>query len=70
MIMLKDLQLGMIVGIVTGYDVFAILPTGYGKSLCYGCCHQFLMHCTSPLSHYIVAVVTPLTSIIEDQVTI
>ena len=34
---LKDLLLEVIKGIATGRDVFAVLPTGYGKSLCYGC---------------------------------
>ena len=34
---LKDLQLEVVIGIVSGQDVFAILPTGYRKSLCYGC---------------------------------
>ena len=34
---LKDLQMEIIKVIATGRDVFAVLPTGYGKSLCYGC---------------------------------
>ena len=65
---LKDLQLEVIIGIVSGRDVFAILPTGYGKSLCYGCLpgvFDILDHLALPS---IVCVVTPLTSIIEDQV--
>ena len=32
-----NLQLEIIKGIATARDVFAVLPTGYGKSLCYGC---------------------------------
>ena len=34
---LKDLQLEVIKGIATGRDMFALLQTRYGKSLCYGC---------------------------------
>ena len=32
---LKELQMAVIVSFVMGCDVFGILPTGYGKSLCY-----------------------------------
>ena len=34
---LKELQMAVIVSFVMGRDVFGILPTGYGKSLCYQC---------------------------------
>ena len=34
---LKDKQKQVIVDFVSGRDVFAALPTGYGKGLCYGC---------------------------------
>ena len=32
---LKNLQLKVFMSFLAGRDVFAILPTGYGKSLCY-----------------------------------
>jgi len=32
---LKELQVQVLLSFVAGEDVFAILPTGYGKSLCY-----------------------------------
>ena len=32
---LKQEQLDVIVQFALGKDVFAVLPTGYGKSLCY-----------------------------------
>ena len=35
---LKDLQLQAVVGLVSSRDVFGIMTTGYGKSLCYGIC--------------------------------
>ncbi len=31
---LKLLQVKVITSLVAGHDVFAVLPTGYGKSLC------------------------------------
>ena len=62
---IKDLQLQTI---ASGLDVFSVLPTGYGKSLCYGCLSWlFDKICDSP-EPSIVIVVTPLTAIIEDQV--
>ena len=40
---LKPEQLDVVEAFVKGRDVFAVLPTGYGKSLCFGCL---------PLGHY------------------
>ena len=34
---IKSLQLEVVLAIATGQDVFGVLPTGYGKSLCYVC---------------------------------
>ena len=34
---LKQEQLRVVEAFVHGHDVFAVLPTGYGKSLCYAC---------------------------------
>ena len=34
---LKELQLKVITTFVAGQDVFSVLPTDYGKSLCYAC---------------------------------
>ncbi len=35
---LKKEQLDVVVAFMSGKDVFAVLTTGYGKSLCYACC--------------------------------
>ena len=34
---MKSAQLQIVESFVTGHDVFGVLPTGYGKSLCYAC---------------------------------
>ncbi len=34
---LKKEQMEVVVAFMTGNDVFAVLPTGFGKSLCYAC---------------------------------
>ena len=34
---LKEEQLEVVVVTLSGSDVFAVLATGYGKSLCYAC---------------------------------
>ena len=34
---LKEEQREVITNFVQGKDVFAVLPTGFGKSLCYAC---------------------------------
>lgn len=51
-------------------DVFVILPTGYGKSACFQCLpllHKKLYPSKAPI---IVLVVSPLKSLIKDQVKI
>ena len=66
-ISLKLEQKAVIKDFVTGNDVFAVLPTGYGKSLCYVCLpgvFNEIFDCTTS----IIAVVTPLTSIMKNQV--
>ena len=58
---LKDLQMDVILAFVSGKDV---LPTRFGKSLCYGCLPQLFDILHQPQYPSIVIVVTPL---MEDQ---
>ena len=68
---LKELQLKVITAFVAGRDVFAVLPTGYGKSLCYTCLLLLFDHLyqLEDSQRSIVIVVMPLTAIMEDQVS-
>ena len=75
---LKDEQLKVVVGIAEGRDVFAVLPTGYGKTLCFACLPVVFDQLQavnaggseerSQHAQALVVVVSPLTAIMEDQV--
>ena len=67
---LKRHQIEVVLAVAGGRDVFAVLPTGYGKSLCYACLPMLFdnmlgLHVDD---RSIVVVLTPLTAIIQDQV--
>ena len=53
---------------INGNDVFAVLPTGYGKSLYFACLPLVFDILFRPQEVSIIVVVTPLTAIMEDQV--
>ena len=62
---LREKQAEVLEKFVSGHDVFAVLPTGYGKSLCYACLpgtFDLLFNKTEPS---IVVVVSPLVAIMN-----
>ncbi|KAL5518026.1 hypothetical protein EMCRGX_G003692 [Ephydatia muelleri] len=62
-------QLEVAASFIEGRDVFSVLPTGFGKSLCYACLPLAFDHFMKQERGYsLVIVVTPLVSIMEDQV--
>ena len=66
---LKPEQLEIVTALLRGRDVFAVLPTGFGKSLCYACLPAaFDKVLKEEKGTSIVVVVTPLLAIIHDQV--
>ena len=66
---LREKQAEVLESFVGGHDVFGILPTGYGKSLCYACLPTTFDVLREPKDPSIVVVVTPLLAIINDQVS-
>ena len=56
----KPEEMEVVEAYVQGRDVFAVLPTGYGKSLCYGCLTIVFNNLTegNKENHSIVVVVT------------
>ena len=65
---LKDKQKEAIVTFLSGKDVFVALPTGYGKSLCYGCLPGAFDILRKTERKSIAIVISPLTSLMNNQV--
>ena len=67
----KDEQVRVIIDVVRGRDTFISLPTGYGKSLCYGVLPWVFDELSrNDTKQSIVIVVSPLISLTADQVGI
>lgn len=64
---LKPLQVKCFEYLLNGYDVIAVLPTGFGKSLLFQLLPDFL---PVKADKNVVIVVCPLNSIIEDQLKV
>lgn len=64
---LKKEQKDIILDFILGNDVFAVLPTGFGKSLCYACLPRVFDRLLGT-TNSVVIVLTPLTAIMKDQV--
>ena len=69
--LLKPEQLSVAIEFLSGRDVFAVLPTGFGKSLCYALLLPLAFDILEKQHEQraIVIVVTPLTAIMKDQVS-
>ena len=66
---MKPEQVEVAVALIEGRGVFAILPTGFGKSLCYACLPVAFDKCQKKERGYsIVVVVSSLVAIMKDQV--
>ena len=68
---LKSKQEEVICSILQLQDVFCVLPTGYGKTLCFSCLPAaFDMLHSKEAEHSLIIVVSPLKALIEDQVSL
>ena len=65
---IREKQSEVVESFLNGHDVFGVLPTGYGKSLCYACLPAVFDYLRKPKDPSIVVVVTPLVAIMKDQV--
>ena len=66
---LKEEQKVAVLSFLSGRDVSVSLPTGYGKSLCYGCL-PWVFNSLKERSTSVVVVVSPLIALMKDQVDI
>ena len=67
---MKPAQLQVVSGIISGRDAFAVLPTGFGKSLCYACPLTVFRLVLTVEGTSIVLAVAPLTAIMKDEVSV
>ena len=65
---IKPEQERVITEFVSGKDVFVCLPTGFGKSLCFTALPIVFDLIRSPSDPSIVVVISPLNSLMSDQV--
>ena len=65
---LREQQKDAILTFLEGNDVFMALPTGYGKSLCYGCLPGAFDRLRRSKAKSIVVVISPLVALMKDQV--
>ena len=66
---LRPEQLEVVIQFLSGRDVFAVLPTGFGKSLCFAVLPLAFDKLSRPTEKAIVVVASPLTAIMKDQVS-
>ena len=64
----KEEQVQVVEQFLLGRDVFVSLPTGGGKSLCYGCLPIVFDTLRQIKQQSIVLVISPLNALMEDQV--
>ena len=66
---LKEEQVMAIQEFLNGNDVFVILPTGFGKTVCYACLPKAydILHEKSTPNWSLLLVVSPLTALMKDQ---
>ena len=65
---MKPEQREVVAGILRGRDVFAVLLTGFNKSLCFACLPAAFDQLHPYDEPTIVVVIAPLTAIMKDQV--
>ena len=68
---MKPEQMNVVISFLRGRDVFAVLPTGFGKTLCYACLPLVFdeLSQAKEAKPSIVIVITPLNAIMKDQVS-
>ena len=64
----KEEQFKVIKSFIQKNDVLAVLPTGFGKTLCFACIPGVMDVLLPTISGSIIVVISPLTALMENQV--